>query len=627
MNNNENKLTDDKKLIDGLRLADDRKSADTRNHSDETAISDRLSYREKRRNKAKLQRQKDQLSVTIFGIIIYSIVLIVVVVLAYMGFKSGITKLKERQAIAAAEEERQAKEAEEMERLEKQKAEEEAAAAAALEAEKAEEEEDEDGFEDLVFSVVENVSDPGNAPINLYFFERKSLSDDSGKLMDYEIYTNPENSETVKITTRENCGDLFEITDYYYKDGKVNYISQYREDTDVPIDPSTDKVESRFYFTKDKMVRYIYSENDKAVEYSANDFDLYSEGTVSQYEYMEDMMLENSKTVYENAGSLEKSVVISGYLMDENNCPVKENGKVQLLDKNGRTVQETEPNEDGYYYFIVEPSDSQEYHIGLSGRDDMVPTNVWGIKVPEGTKGIDVETVYLAYSVYDTIYPIQIFVLDGEEANKPLNGAEIRFRYGINTREGETCLTGVLGDAGEIMPALRSGNYTAEISKAGYETCYVSFTVKADSTAIVAHAVKDVAEGGYKCVLGYETTPLDLDLRCFDTYGRNVIKSSVDSVGATSAEVITLQNLDSGTYTFYASDFSEIAGSDMMSYKMSQSSAKMYVYGSEGLEAVFSVPAAHAGVVWRAFEIRNKNVIPINDYYAYIVDNSVFRSK
>lgn len=598
MENNENKLPEDQKLT----------------------------YKEKRRQKAKLKRQKDQLSVTIFGIIIYSVVLILIVVLAYMGFKSGITKMKERQAIAM-EEERKAKEAEEKALLEKQRAEEEAAAAAALKEQEEKAKEAEDDFEDLVFSIVENVSDPGNAPINSFEFTRKSLNDDSGKLMDYEIYTNPENKEMVKITTRENCGDLFEVTDYYYKDGKINYISQYREDTDVPVDPSTDKVESRFYFAKDKMVRYIYSENDKAVEYSADDFDLYSEGTISQYEYMEEMMLESSKTAFDNAKSLEESVVISGYVMDENNCPIKEHASIELLDKNGRAVQETDTNEDGYYYFVVSPDDSAEYHIGINGREDMISTNVWGIKVPFGTKNIDVPTVYLAYSVYDTIYPVQIFVLDGEEANKPLTDAEIRFRYGINTKEGETCLTGALGSAGEIMPALRSGNYTAEISKDGYETSYVSFTVKADCTAIVAYAVKDVPEGGYKCVLNYETTPLDLDLRCFDTYGRNVIKSSIDSVGLTSAESIMLSNIDSGTYTFYASDFSEIAGSDMMSYKLSQSRAKMYVYGSEGLESIFNVPEAHAGVVWRAFEIRNKKVIPINDYYAYIVDNSVFRNK
>jgi len=587
--------------------------------------SEKLSYKQKRRKKAKAKRQKDQMSVTIFGIIIYSIVLILVVVFSYVGFKSGISKLKEHREIVE-EEKRLAEEAEQKALLEQQKAEEEAAKAAE-EAEAAEEEEANKGYEDLVFSSIENVSNPGNAPINSFKFVRKTLNDDSGKLMDYEIYTNPETSETVKVTTRENCGDLIEITDYYYNQGKINYISQYREDTDVPIDLSTDKVESRYYFANDKMVRYIYSENNKAVEYSVNDFDLYSEGTIDQYKYMEEMLLNTSKTAFENAKELEENVVISGYVMDELNCPVTGHASVKLLDKNGRAVQETETNDDGYYYFVVKPDDYAEYHIGVSGREDMIETNIWGIRVPTGTKDVDVDTAYLAYTVYDTIYPVQIFVLDGETANTPLSGAEVRFRYGLNTREGETCLTGVLGDAGEIMPALRSGCYTLEISKQGYETAYVPFTVKGDHTAVVAYAIKDVPEGSYKCVLSYETTPLDLDLRCFDTYGRNVIRSSVDSVGVTSAECLTLQDVDSGTYSFYVSDFTEIAGSDMMSYKLSQSGAKMYVYDSEGLEATYSVPAAHAGVVWRAFEIRNKKVLPVNGYYAYIVDDSVFRKK
>ena len=55
-----------------------------------------LTYKEKRRQKAKEKRQKDQMSVTIFGLIVYSIALIGVVVLSYVGFKSVINNLKEK---------------------------------------------------------------------------------------------------------------------------------------------------------------------------------------------------------------------------------------------------------------------------------------------------------------------------------------------------------------------------------------------------------------------------------------------------------------------------------------------------------------------------------------------------
>ena len=62
-----------------------------------------LSYKEKRRKAASIKRHKDQMSVTIFGIIIYSIVLILIVVFSYMGFKKGIGKLQEKRAIEAEE--------------------------------------------------------------------------------------------------------------------------------------------------------------------------------------------------------------------------------------------------------------------------------------------------------------------------------------------------------------------------------------------------------------------------------------------------------------------------------------------------------------------------------------------
>ena len=62
-----------------------------------------LTYKEKRRQKAKEKRQKDQMSVTIFGLIVYSIALIGVVVLSYVGFKSVINNLKEKQAVVSEE--------------------------------------------------------------------------------------------------------------------------------------------------------------------------------------------------------------------------------------------------------------------------------------------------------------------------------------------------------------------------------------------------------------------------------------------------------------------------------------------------------------------------------------------
>lgn len=593
------------------------------NHQDNLQKLDekKLTFKEKRRNMAKAKRHKDEMSVTLVGIIIYSIALIGVVVLAYVGFKSAIVKGREKQALRL-EEERALKEAEEKALEEQRKAEE--AEKAKLEEESAEE--DDGTYKDVVFSVVENVNDPGNALITTFYFDRKSLDDEHSKLMDYEVYTNPETGDIVKVSTRENCGDLFEINDYYYDAGKINYIAQYREDTDIPIDLSSDKIESRFYFNNDKMVRYIYCESGKATEYLAEDFKIYGEGTIEQYNYMEEMMLESSKTAYKNAKELNAKVRVSGFVLDELNCPTPDPAKVQLLDTNGRVVEETETNGDGYYEFNVDASD-KEYIIAMSGRDDMVETKVYGIKAPRGTKAVAVETVYLAYSVYDTVYPTSIFVKDADNSNIAISGADIKFRYGINNRDGETCLTGVLGEAGEIMPALRSGNYTIEVSKDGYETCYTSFSVKGDHTAFIAYAVKELQDNSVKCVLSYETTPLDLDLKAFDTYGRNGFKSLNDSVGITTAETISINGLDNGTYTFFVSNYTDVVSCDMMSYRLSQSGAKVYVYTSDGLETVCPVPAAHAGIVWRPFEVRNHKIITINDYYAYIDDDSIFRNK
>lgn len=579
-------------------------------------------FKEKRRRKARDKRHKDQMSVTIFGIIIYSFVLIAIVVGSYMGFKTLFSNLEQKRAA----EEQALIEAQEMEEAAK-KAEEEAAKKAEEEANKAEEEEEavDPGYQDTVFSVIENVENPKEALVNTYNFERKKLTDsDNGTLCEYEVYSNPDTGSIAKVTSRQNLGDLYEITDYYFDSGKINYIAQYKEDIDIPVDLTGASIESRCYFHNDKMIRYIYCENNKATEYKREDFDSYSEGTIGQYEYLEGMMLDMSKVAYQNASGINEEITISGYVLDEFNQPLTEN-YVALVDSSENTVLETVTNGDGAYEFRVEPSD-MEYHV-KANRYSLLETSIYGIRPVKGTKNINVKSFHLCYEDNVNPYATAIFVKDADDLNTPLSGAEIRFRDGINNRTGEIILTGVLGEAGECTPALRSGNYTAEVVKEGYITSYSSFSIKNDCQAVVLYAVKNLAANEYKCVLSYDSNPLDLDIRAYDSYGRTVYKSKNDTVGSTVAEVIDIKDAGTDCYSLFVSDFSEIMGSDNLSYNLSQSCARISVYGYDGFIGEYSVPEAHAGVVWKPLEIRNGKVVVNNSFYTNISENSVFKTK
>ena len=64
-----------------------------------------------------------------------------------------------------------------------------------------------------------------------------------------------------------------------------------------------------------------------------------------------------------------------------------------------------------------------------------------------------------------------------------------------------------------------------------------------------------------------------------------------------------------------------------MSYNMTGSCACVDVYNSDGLIGKYHVPVASAGVVWEAFEIRNKTLLPINSYFYAVDDDTLWKTK
>ena len=133
-------------------------------------------------------------------------------------------------------------------------------------------------------------------------------------------------------------------------------------------------------------------------------------------------------------------------------------------------------------------------------------------------------------------------------------------------------------------------------------------------------------ENEVKSILFWDSTPLDLDLRVFSSQGIRSDRSGLDSVGSTMAEMIRTTNLGSDTFECYVSDYSD-CNLDQYSYNMSTSNAYVAVYSADGLQAMFHVPTAHMGIVWKPFEIRNAKILPLNDYYYKVDSDSIWTVK
>lgn len=599
----------------------------------------------KERRIRKEKKNRDRFSVTIIGVVIYSVVLIAVMVGSYVGVKAIFRNYDKKVAEAASqqpEEVADAPEAEptpepEPEPVEDQDIDHDISPEELTDAETGVVDYSVTRFtpgkrnknmkwKDSVFSRIENVKDPASAPVNTFGYKRVSVSRPDNKSSEYKVYTNPENNEVEKITEIEDCGDNLSVLDYYFDSGNINYVAEYKTYIDKPVNISSADIESRYYFRNDCLVRYIYCKDGSATEYTVGNIDTYSKGTVDQYDYLEKEMINRAYIVYNIAPSLKETEVLYGYVMDEFSMPMEDAKIVVKSENDGRVVAETATDGDGFYKIAIDCTDDETFSVTAS-KETLTEVGVYGITAMFGSGKYAVEPIYLGYTNNTVTYPSQFVVRDASDPNKPLSGAGIMIRRGLNNRTGDVMQTGALDDNGCATIALTSGSYTAEISKGGYETLFLSVIIRLDHQFAVGFAMPDVGEDTYRVVVSWETAPLDLNSKAVSSNRGRVLTSPVDSLGLTTAECVTIDNAGTDDYRFYVTDFGSITSGDMMSYNMTGSCAYADVYNSDGLIGKFHVPVASAGVVWEAFEIHNKKLLPVNAYFYAVEDDTLWKTK
>ncbi|MBE5849050.1 MAG: hypothetical protein E7298_02635 [Lachnospiraceae bacterium] len=600
---------------------------------------------DKEKQYRKDKKNKDRFTVTIIGVLVYSAALIAVMVGSYIGVKAIFRNHDKKLAEINAEQTEEV--AEEAEVTVTPTPEPEIEEDEITDHEMSPEEltDSETGvidysitrfkpgkrnknlkWKDTVFSRIENVNDSASAPVNTFDYKRVTANLKDNKTTEYKVYTNPQNGFVEKITEVENCGEILNILDYYYDNGNINYISEYKTYVDKPINLSSSDIESRFYFRNDCLVRYIYCKDGSATEYALADIDNYSKGTVDQYDYLEEDMINRAYIVYNVAPSIKETELLYGYVMDEFSMPM-EDAKIEIRSENDeRVVADTRTDGDGFYKVSIDCTDDETF-CAVASKDTLNEVGVFGITAKFGSGKYSVEPIIMGYTNNTTTYPTQFVVRDATDPNKPLSGAGIMIRRGINNRTGEVMQTGALDDNGTATVALTSGSYTAEITKGGYETLFLSVIVRLDHQYAVGFAMPDVDSDTFRIAVSWESAPLDLNSMAISSNRARILKSSVDSLGLTTAECVTIDNAGEDDYRFFVTDFGSITSGDLMSYNMTGSGACVDVYTSEGLIGKYHVPVANAGVIWETFEIRNKTLLPVNSYYYSVEDDDLWKTK
>lgn len=593
----------------------------------------------------KEKKDKDRFSVTIIGVVIYSVVLIAVMVASYVGVKMIFRSYDRKMAIVPDESVQTTEQVqseptptpEPVTEKEDPDLDHTMPADELINSETQEVDYSITKFKpgrrdpglkwkDTVFSRIENVGSPSEALVNTYDYRRVSVKLPDNKSSEYKVYTNPDNGKIEKITEINNCGENLDVLDYYYDDGNINYVAEYKTFVDKPINISSADIESRYYFRNDTLVRYIFCKDGNATEYSVANIADYSSGTVDQYDYLEKEMINRAYIVFNVAPSIKETELLYGYVMDEFSMPMEDASIVVKSEKDDRIVAETATDGDGFYKISIDCTDDETYSV-LASKESLGDVGVYGITAKFGSGKYSVEPIYMQYVNNTATYPTQFVVRDAIDPNKPLAQAGMMIRRGLNNRTGEVMQTGALDDNGTATVALTAGSYTAEISKGGYETLFLSVIVRSDHQFAIGFAVPDVEEDTYRAVLSWETAPLDLKAIAISSGQGRVLRSPIDSLGLTTAETIAIDNVGTDDYRFYVTDFGAITSGDMMSYNMTGSCAYVDVYDSNGLIGKFHVPVASAGVIWEAFEIHNRTLLPVNSYFYAVENDTLWKTK
>ena len=597
----------------------------------------------------KNKRKKDQFSVTIIGVVIYSVILIFVMAGTYLGIKTAFKHHEEKLAMQAAAEEDVQEEQPIEEPVEEESEPEESNAVETVLNEHSIDlssvcdsntryiNYDQTLFEpakrdktltwqDNVFSRIENMENPSEAVVNTFDYKHLYAYLLDGSKVTYDVFINPETELIEKIKYVIYRGDCTEVMLLYYDLGNLNYVAHYSKVVDSPINIASADVESRYYFCNDEMVKYTYCENNTATEYVVADIDTYSQGTVEQFDYLEKSMLNTAYITYNAAKGLPETEVLSGYVQDEFNQPMKGAKITAMRDTDNTFVAETTTTDDGYYSFEINVDDSSTFTLVVE-QPTLQTVKVYNVTAHSGSGEYMVEPVYMSYEQNVQEYNLQILVRDATDMTKPLPMATIKYRSGINNTDGEVIASGVLNEAGAVITPIRAGCYTAQVSLGGYEDAFFTVIVKADHQAVLGYAVPDLADNTYATVLSWDTTPLDLDAKVISSNGARVLRAASDSIGSTTPEVIYVENVGTDDYSYFVSDYTACTGGDPLSYNMSSSNANVTIYNFEGIVASYHVPVGHSGVVWEAFKMRNYRVLPVNRYYYAIEPNSYWDNK
>lgn len=185
------------------------------------------------------------------------------------------------------------------------------------------------------------------------------------------------------------------------------------------------------------------------------------------------------------------------------------------------------------------------------------------------------------------------------------------------------------GDGSFLLPNVPAGYYTLQASKTGFLN--VSYDVVCLGNRVSPNqdtaTTPTLLGGQLRIVLTWGEDPSDLDSHFTGPDGKGgrfhiwygglssgtVAQLDRDDTTSFGPETTTLNEQYPGTYHFYVHDYSNLgATASAPSVYLSRSGAKVQVFNSLGLLAVYNVPSNQGGNLWSVFNYDGTSIQSVN---------------
>lgn len=509
------------------------------------------------------------------------------------------------------------------------------------------------GWDNTLFYWLEDCDTTSDADGNIArcrITKTQMFAADNGELIQYEIYHNPDTDSVCKIVSIRKSGDSLTLTDYYYQEGRPNFIFERSDSVYTPTYATIDKVGERYYFNSDVMVRWRmirepqqigeYTLNPSDVWYSQADYFAESGEIRGIYDTKERDMLNRAYNTW-NAVAADSGIgTVEGYVRDTAGTPVS--GAVVNIYRrtDGVLLYQLETGEDGRFQAYVYLN-GEECFFTVTGDESVYKAAVVnGLNLTDNSLMHSYDNLVL-HKVSGDEYQVHLDVRAANEAKvdedgvvscEKLRGVTVNFREGSDSREGEILLTAQAAENGEIIAKLPSGTYTAELVTDGYITTWVNVEVPEQETWCSGWMIPATAEYQTAVVLTWEGEDTDLDLTVFtpnqSTAGDMAhVGGSIAADGRgnllisdnpSGCEVIYLNTGEAGVFKIYVSDYTDSVGGNYSADRLSAMNVHIYIYNSEGLVEEYTFPAGQNGVVWEVAEVNGRTVTPSQRTYTEI---------